>query len=151
MIVEWLIVWNWVEFETFWKFNEREWNDFPRLSFWLLISGDSNSFHHHNTSVKMTSLLPFEMKRVFEKKRIFEFHLKVFQIHKLYATQWFSWGKIKWLLQSIWNMSWKYEERFEDGLNFLNSKPFGVIWFISNYFSPKLNYMENRVKWFPTL
>ena len=54
----------------------------------------------------------------FLKKRIFEFHLKVFQIHKLYATQWFSWGKIKWLLQSIWNMSWKYEERFEDGLNF---------------------------------
>ena len=44
-------------------------------------------------------------------------------------------------------MSWKYEERFEDGLNFfLNSKPFGVIWFYFKLFSPKLKYIENRVK-----
>ena len=28
---------------------------------------------------------------------------------------------------------------------------FGVIWFYSNYFSPKIKYMEIRVKWFPTL
>ena len=49
-------------------------------------------------------------------------------------------------------MSWKYEERFEDGLNFLlNSKPFGVIWFYFKLFYPKLKYIENRVKWFPTL
>ena len=45
-------------------------------------------------------------------------------------------------------MSWKYEERFEDGLNFffLNSKPFGVIWFYFKLFSAKLKYIENRVK-----
>ena len=39
--------------------------------------------------------------------KIFEFHLEIFPTQKLYATQWFSWEKIKWLLQNIWNMSWE--------------------------------------------
>ncbi len=30
-------------------------------------------------------------------------------ILKLYATQWFSREKIKWLLQIIWNMSWEFQ------------------------------------------
>ena len=41
--------------------------------------------------------------------KIFEFHLRIFPILKLYATQWFSWEKIKWLLQNIWNMSWEFQ------------------------------------------
>ena len=41
--------------------------------------------------------------------KIFEFRLELFQIQKLYATQWFSWEKIKWLLQIVWNMSWKFQ------------------------------------------
>ena len=34
---------------------------------------------------------------------------KIFPILKLYATQWFSRAKIKWLLQIIWNMSWEFQ------------------------------------------
>ena len=34
---------------------------------------------------------------------------KIFLILKLYATQWFSWEEIKWLLQIIWNMSWEFQ------------------------------------------
>ena len=41
--------------------------------------------------------------------KIFEFYLKLFPIHKLQATQWFSWEKIKWLLQNIWNMTWEFQ------------------------------------------
>ena len=39
----------------------------------------------------------------------FEFHLRIFPILKLYATQWFSRAKIKWLLQNIWTMSWEFQ------------------------------------------
>ena len=41
--------------------------------------------------------------------KIFEFHLKIFPILKLYATQWFSREEIKWLLQIIWNMSREFQ------------------------------------------
>ena len=34
---------------------------------------------------------------------------KYFPFQKLYATQWFSREKIKWLLQIIWNMSWEFQ------------------------------------------
>ena len=102
----WLPVWNWLKFETFQKLNEREWNDFPKLSPLLSISMNSNSFQIQNPREKMTWLLPFKMKRVL---KIFEYHLEMFQVQKLYATQWFSWGKIKWLLQNIWNMSWEFQ------------------------------------------
>ena len=81
--------------------------------------------------------------------KIFEFHLVIFQIQKLQATQWFSWEKIKWLLQNIWNMSWEFQRiKFKVLLEIIfNLELFG---FYSNYFSPKIKYMENRVTWFPT-
>ena len=74
---------------------------------------------------------------------------KIFPILKLYATQWFSREEIKWLLQVIWNMSWEFQRiRFKVFLElFFNLELFG---FYSNYFSPKIKYMEIRVKWFPT-
>ena len=62
----WLIDWNWVEFESFEKLNEREWNDFPKLSLYILISMNSNYFQIQNPRVKMTWFLPFKMKRVFK-------------------------------------------------------------------------------------
>ena len=71
----WLFVWMWCdwlceiewEFETFWKLNEREWNDFPKLLLCILISMNSNSFQMQNPRVKITWLLPFKMRRVFWK------------------------------------------------------------------------------------
>ena len=82
--------------------------------------------------------------------KIFEFHLEIFQIRKLQATQWFSWEKIKWLLQNIRNMSWKFKRiKFKAPFEIIfNLELFG---FYSNYFAPKIKYMEIRVKWFPTL
>ena len=82
--------------------------------------------------------------------KIFEFHLRIFPILKLYATQWFSREKIKWLLQNIWNMSWEFQRNSK-----LKSilKLFSILElfeFYSNYFSPKIKYTENRVTWFPT-
>ena len=50
--------------------------------------------------------------------KIFEFHLRIFPILKLYATQWFSRAKIKRLLQNIWNMSWEFQRiKFKAPLN----------------------------------
>ena len=82
--------------------------------------------------------------------KIFEFHSKIFPIHKLQATQWFSWEKIKWLLQNIWNMSWEFKRiKFKVLLKIIfNLELFG---FYSNYFSPKIKYTGNRVTWFPTV
>ena len=73
---------------------------------------------------------------------------KIFPILELYATQWFSRAKIKWLLQNIWNMSWEFQRiKFKVLLEIIfNLELFG---FFSNYFSPKIKYMENRVTWFP--
>ena len=75
---------------------------------------------------------------------------KYFPFLKLYATQWFSREKIKWLLQNIWNMSWEFQRiKFKVLLEIIfNLELFG---FYSNYFSPKIKYMENRVTWFPTI
>ena len=74
----------------------------------------------------------------------------IFPFLKLYATQWFSREKIKWLLQNKWNMSWEFQRNSN-----LKSilKLFSILElfeFYSNYFSPKIKYMEIRVKWFPT-
>ena len=86
------------------------------------------------------------MKRVFENIWI---SLEMFQIQKLQATQWFSWEKIKWLLQIIWNMSWEFQRiKFKVLLNFIFNLDLFELY--SNYFSPKIKYMEIRVTWFPT-
>ena len=71
-----------------------------------------------------------------------------FPILKLYATQWFSREKIKWLLQIM---------KYELGVSKITFKVlFEFIFnlelfeFYSNYFSPKIKYMEIRVTWFST-
>ena len=67
-----------------------------------------------------------------------------FQFWNFYATQWFSREKIKWLLQNKWNMSWEFQRiKFKVPLKlFFN---IGVIWLLFKLFSPKVEYMENRV------
>ena len=73
---------------------------------------------------------------------------KIFPTEELYATQWFSREKIEWLLQIM---------KYELGVSKIKFKVlFEFIFnlelfeFYSNYFSPKIKYMENRVTWFPT-
>ena len=120
---------------------------FPNFHLSFMIPMNSNFFQTQNPREKMTWLLPFKMKRVL---KIFEFHLKYFQIWKLYATQWFSWEKIKWLLQNIWNMSWKFK-RVKFKVPFELFSIWSYFGFFKIIFSPKLKYMEIMVKWFPTI
>ena len=118
-----------------------------QLSFSFLIPVNSNSFHHKTLERRWHDFFHlFKWQGVW---KIFEFHMKIFPILKLYATQWFSRAKIKWLLQNIWNMSWEFQRiKFKVFLEIIfNLELFG---FYSNYFSPKIKYMENRVTWFPT-
>ena len=120
---------------------------FPNFHICFLISMNSNSFHHKTLERRWHDF--FHLFKWQGVLKIFEFHLKLFPIQKLHATQWFSWEKIKWLLQNIWNMSWEFQRiKFKVPLKlFFNLELFG---FYSNYFSPKIKYMEIRVKWFPT-
>ena len=124
-LIDWLKV---SEIWKFWKFNEREWNDFPKLSFLQLGSLNSNSIQTRNPRVKMTWLLPSKKWNGFLKR--FEFHLRIFQIHKLYATQWVSWEKIKWLLQIFKKESWRFQRiNLKVNLEFFETHfQFEVIW-----------------------
>ena len=120
---------------------------FPNFHFAFMISMDSNSFHHKTLERRWHDF--FHLFKLQGVLKIFEYHLKILPVRKLQATQWFSWEKIKWLLQNIWNMSWKFKRiKFIVLLEIIfNLELFG---FVSSYFSPKIKYMENRVTWFPT-
>ena len=121
---------------------------FPNFHFAFMISMNSNSFHHKTLERRWHDFFHlFKWKGVL---KIFEFHLRIFPILKLYATQWFSREKIKWLLQIIWNMSWEFQRiNFKVLLELIFN--LDLFEFYSNYFSPKIKYMENRVTWFPTI
>ena len=120
---------------------------FPNFHFAFMISMNSNSLHHKTLERRWHDF--FHLFKWQGVLKIIEFHLRIFPILKLYATQWFSRAKIKWLLQNIWNMSWEFQRiKFRVLLQIIfNLELFG---FYSNYFSPKIKYTENRVTWFPT-
>ena len=120
---------------------------FPNFHFAFMISMNSNSFHHKTLERRWHDF--FHLFKWQGVLKIFEFHLKIFPILELYATQWFSRAKIKWLLQIIWNMSWEFQRiNFKVLFEFIFNLE--LFEFYSNYFSPKIKYMEIRVKWFPT-
>ena len=81
-------------------------------------------------------------------------HLNSFgniQIQKLYATQWVSCEKIKWLLQMLRKRVGGSNNQIESPFVVILKHTFNLelFGFYSNYFSPKIKYMENSVKWFP--
>ena len=92
----------------------------------------------------MTWVVPAKNWKGFLKR--FEVHLKIFQSQKLYATQWVSWEKIKWLLQMLGKRVGSFKE-IENPFEIISNLE--LFDFYSNYFSPKIKYMENRGKWFP--
>ena len=147
-MIVWLLCDWWSEIQNFLKV---KWEGIKGLSqtsiFAFMISVNSNPFHHKTLERRWHDFFHHLNDKGLLK--IFEFHLKIFSILKLYTTQWFSREKIKWLLQTIWNMSWEFKRiKFKVLLEIiLNLELFG---FYSNYFSPKIKYMENRVTWFPT-
>ena len=120
---------------------------FPNFLFAFMISVNSNTFHHKTLERRWHDFFHlFKWKGVL---KIFEFHLKIFQILKLYATQWFSREKMIWLPQNIWNMSWEFQ-RNSNLKSIWHYFSIGLFEFYSNYSSPKIKYMEIRVTWFPT-
>ena len=117
------------------KLDERERNDFPKLSSLHFISMNSNSFQHKTPEWRWHDF--FHLKSKWFLKR-FEFQLEIFQIQKknLYATQWFSWEKIKWLLQlyEIWVGSQK-ESNWKSFKSILKLPfKFGIIWILFKLF-----------------
>ena len=101
---------------------------FPNFHFAFWSQRIQFQFKHKTLEWRWHDFFHLKWKGVL---KIFEFHLEIFQIQKLYATQWFSREKIKWLLQNIWNMSWefrriKFKSPFEGILkSFLNLELFG--------------------------
>ena len=93
-------------------------------------------------------------------------------ILKLYATQWFSREKIKWLLQIIWNMSWEFQRiKFKAPLNLFsiwnrsscifyflafwsileisrNSRTLGESWRFRYFHIWEFSRIEKRIIWF---
>ena len=108
---------------------EIEWNsNFLKVK-WEGIKGISQTFIFHldfrefkffsNTKPSkeddMTSSIYLNDKGFWKH---LNFIWKIFPIQKLYATQWFSRVRIKWLLQNIWNMSWEFQTiKFKAPLN----------------------------------
>ena len=121
---------------------------FPNFHICFMIPVNSNSFHHETLERRWHGF--FHLFKWQGVLKIFEFHLRIFPILKLYATQRFSRAKIKWLHQIIRNMSWEFQRiNFKVLLELIFN--LDLFEFYSNYFSPKIKYMENRVTWFPTL
>lgn len=102
-LCDWLveIEWNLKYFESLRRGNEMT---FPTLSLCFLILRNSNSFHQKTLEWRWYDFFHIQKKGVW---KWFEFPLKIFQIQRLYATQWLSWKRIIGLLKIIWNMSWK--------------------------------------------
>ena len=133
--------------EIEWKFGTFE--SWMRGNKWLsqnfhlafMISMNSNSFHHKTLEWSWHDFFHLNKWKGFWNglNSIWNY----FKFENFYAAQLFSWEKIKWLLQIVWNMSWKFKRiKFKVPLKVF-WKPF-LIWsylvFISNYFSPKIKY-----------
>ena len=123
LIVVWLS--EWIR-----NFLKVKWEGIKGLSqtfiFHFMTSMNSNSFHHKTLERRWHDF--FHLFKWQGVLKIFEFHSKIFPILKLYATQWFSREKIKWLLQIIWNMSWEFQRiKFKVLLNLFS------IWFYLSF------------------
>ena len=118
---------DWLKVSEIRNFLKVKWEGIKGLSqtffFAFMFSVNSNSFHHKTLERRWYDF--FHLFKWQGVLKIFEFHLKIFPILRLYATQWFSREKIKWLLQIIWNMSWEFQRS--------NSKSFWSYFFIWSY------------------
>ena len=104
-LIDWLKV---SEIRSFWKVKWEGIKGLPKLShLHFMISWIQIIFNYKTLERRWHDFFHLIKWKGFLK--IFEFHLETFPIQKLYATQWFSWKKRKWLLQIIWNMSWKFQ------------------------------------------
>ena len=75
-LIDWLKV---SEIWKFWKLDERERNDFPKLSSLHFISMNSNSFQHKTPEWRLHDFFHLKSKGFLKR---FEFQLEIFQILK---------------------------------------------------------------------
>jgi hypothetical protein len=135
LIVVWLIVWNWVKFETFWKLNKREWNDFPKLSLCILILRNSNSFHHKTLEWRWYDFFHLKWKGFWKDLNSIK---KYFKFETLRNSMIFR-REDKMTSSIIWNMSWKLKRIKLKVIwkYFENPFQFGVIWILFKLFFSK--------------
>ena len=135
LIVVWLLLWNWVKFETFESWMRGNEMTFPNFHLAFMISTNSNSFHHKTLEWRWYDFFHLN------KWKGFEFHLELFQIRKLLCSS------IIFMREDKMTSSNRMKYELEVSKNQIES-PFEVILkptfnlelfgFYSNYFSPKL-------------
>ena len=120
LIVGWLIEWNLKLLEVKWEGIKGLSQTFILHSWspWIQILFTTKPWREDD----MTSSIYLNDKGCW---KYLNFIWKIFPTQELYATQWFSRAKIKWLLQNRWNMSWKFKRIKLK--SFWNYFQFGVI------------------------
>ena len=133
LIVVWLLVWNWVKFDTFWKWNEREWNDFPK-TFTL-------HFDPHEVKFISSQTLEWRWYDFFHLNKWKGFWKDLNSIRKYFKFETLCNSMIftredKMTSSIIWNMSWKLQ-RIQFKVIWKYFEPpfqFGIIWILFKLF-----------------
>ena len=106
LIVVWLLVCNWVEIWIFLK----DWmrgnkRTFPNFHLAFIISMNSNSFHHKTLERRWHDFFHLKWKGFWKHLNSNRNYCKFRNFMQLNDFH----EKIKWLLQIVWNMSWKFQ------------------------------------------
>ena len=134
-----MLEWNWVKLSEIWKLLKVKWEGIKGLSQtfilllwspWIQILFITKPSREDD----MTSSIYLNDKGCW---KYLNFIWKYFPILKLYATQWFSRAKIKWLLQNIWNMSWEFQRNSNLKSIWNNYFSIWVIWVLFKLFFSK--------------
>ena len=121
---------------------------FPNFHPCFLIPMDSNSFQIQNPREKMRWLLPFNLMKVVVENILISFenisNSKTLSNSMIFMRE----DKMTSSKYMKCELEVLKELNSKSHWNYFNLELFG---FYSNYFSPKIKYMEIRVKWTPTL
>ena len=109
--MDWLFDWLTESLSEIRNFLKVKWEGIKGLSQTFIFFSDLHEFKFFSNTKPwreddMTSSIYLNDKGCW---KYLNFIWKYFPFQKLYATQWFSRVKIKWLLQNIWNMSWEFQ------------------------------------------
>ena len=124
---------------------------FPNFHLAFLISMNSNSFHHKTLEWRWYDFFHLNKWKGFLK--IFEFHLEIFSNSETLCNSLSFMREDKMSSSNAKKESWTFQRiKLKVPLKLFWKPTFNLelFGFYSNYFYPKIKYMENRVKWFPT-
>ena len=120
---------------------------FPNFHFYILISMNSNSFHHKTLERKWHDF--FHLFKWQGVLKIIEFQLENISNPGTLCNSMIFTSEDK--MTSSKHMKYKLgvsKNYIQSSFEFIFNLE--LFEFYSNYFSPKIKYMENRVTWFPT-